>query len=444
MSKRKVAAGGYDDSSDKPDITLDPLSKRSRSAPYAPARLTASLKLGLGAFQLPGSSASSTRNSIYQQSSGWPTPAPENIQTARNTPDIQISPDPEPRSMGVSPVIPTDMSKSVLDSSTAHKQVTVCSTLLLERQMNDLTGSFEEYKSASEEQHKYTDDTLVCILDAVHRLSSNPSIAPQAPLFSTSSPVSETKPFLSNPTPAPDLIAIVSKVVAEARGRVGKKKGGPDENSCKEFRLLERFGHILKTIMENQTRFQHSLLTKKHDTAGPTRTGKCRSQSKSHGFQPTSSGSGQLSPMIGVLILLNDRPFKSAQTAWRDMKKTDHEVEAMRSSVQRYQRGDRKASVRAAHIKTVPSLQGPEWEYLSQPGYMSQDESNEEGGLITKRPEHRSRWETNLYDTISVAERMKARARPGLCPHLPPRRVEIVKHPIPLLERGTGGGKVTI
>lgn len=42
-----------------------------------------------------------------------------------------------------------------------------------------------------------------------------------------------------------------------------------------------------------------------------------------------------------IVILLNDGPFKSAQAAWRDMKKTDIEIEAMRSSSRRYQRVDR-------------------------------------------------------------------------------------------------------
>lgn len=42
-----------------------------------------------------------------------------------------------------------------------------------------------------------------------------------------------------------------------------------------------------------------------------------------------------------IVTLLNDGPFKSAQTAWRDMKRTDVEIEAMRSSARRYQRVDR-------------------------------------------------------------------------------------------------------
>lgn len=42
-----------------------------------------------------------------------------------------------------------------------------------------------------------------------------------------------------------------------------------------------------------------------------------------------------------IIVLLSDGPFKSAQTAWRDLKKTDQELEAMRSNARRYQRAER-------------------------------------------------------------------------------------------------------
>lgn len=42
-----------------------------------------------------------------------------------------------------------------------------------------------------------------------------------------------------------------------------------------------------------------------------------------------------------IVILLHDGPFRSAQTAWRDMKKSDEELEAMRTHAQRYQRTER-------------------------------------------------------------------------------------------------------
>jgi hypothetical protein len=42
-----------------------------------------------------------------------------------------------------------------------------------------------------------------------------------------------------------------------------------------------------------------------------------------------------------IIILLNDGPFKSAQAAWRDLKKSDADIEIMRSSARRYQPVDR-------------------------------------------------------------------------------------------------------
>lgn len=108
---------------------------------------------------------------------------------------------------------------------------------MLERQLNELTGTFEEYKQLSEVRQKATDDTLARIYETVSRLESlkDTSVASQTstPLLLASSSAASTKPYLSNPTPSPDLIEIVSKVVSEARSRVGKKKGGADDNSCK-------------------------------------------------------------------------------------------------------------------------------------------------------------------------------------------------------------------
>jgi hypothetical protein len=113
-----------------------------------------------------------------------------------------------------------------------------------------------------------------------------------------------------------------------------------------------------------------------------------------------------------IVILLHDGPFKTAQAAWHDMKKMAMELQAMRSIAHQYQRADRvsdwvcflellhtylhsnlqKATVRSGYIKEILSLQGPEWDYLSHPGYMLQDESDDEGVLVTKRPAHQATW----------------------------------------------------
>lgn len=47
-----------------------------------------------------------------------------------------------------------------------------------------------------------------------------------------------------------------------------------------------------------------------------------------------------------IVTLLHDGPFKSAQNAWRDMKKTNEELEVMRMGARRYQRIDRVSPIR--------------------------------------------------------------------------------------------------
>jgi hypothetical protein len=47
-----------------------------------------------------------------------------------------------------------------------------------------------------------------------------------------------------------------------------------------------------------------------------------------------------------IVILLHDGPFKSAQTAWRDMRKTDTELETMRAEARRYRRTDKAGGMR--------------------------------------------------------------------------------------------------
>lgn len=353
----------------------------------------------------------------------------------------------------------------------SHKTHGGRSTLALERQINELTETFEDYKSTSEARHKSNEGRLVCILEAVTRwdTSSNLSLSrATTPFLTTTSNLVDIKPTFSNPMPTPELITLVSKVVSEARGRVGKKKGGADDNSCKEH-ARNTFYRMLGIAVASEIRPYFEDDYGEPDTL-PAQfvdpdTKYCRpyphwksSLAKQVAWIPTyilrfkstvPNDQSELSVMLRsltdeqILILLNDGPFKSACAAWRNAKKTDLEIEAMRSYARRYQRCDRKATVRTMYLQTIESLRGPEWEYLRQPGYMSQDESDEDGDLITKRPDYRPRWETNLYEAIQVAERKKATTRPGL-PRLHPPRIELVRRPIPHLERGTGNGKVTI
>ncbi|KAG9085536.1 hypothetical protein FRC07_013350, partial [Ceratobasidium sp. 392] len=277
------------------------------------------------------------------------------------------------------------------------------------------------------------------------------------------------KSYLSNPVPTPELIAIVSKVVAGARSRVGKKKGGAEDNSCKEharvtfYRMLD-----IKSSREVRPWFEDSygdpdtlpaqfadpdtkyvrpyphwkLPLTKQVIWVPTYILRFRATIPNDESELSKHLRG-LSDEV-IVTLLNDGPFKSGSTGWRDGKKTDLEIEELRSHARRYQRGGRKSIVRARNVQDIPSLQGPEYEYFCHPGYVSPDESDSEGNLITKRPRHRAQWENNVVDAIYVAECEKAKAKPGLCPRFPPRIIEITNRPLPLLERGIGSAKVIV
>ncbi|KAF8603014.1 hypothetical protein BDV93DRAFT_508771 [Ceratobasidium sp. AG-I] len=468
MSKRKLLPGGYDESSDDIlDLGESPkrLAKRLPPVRYAPPRLTAALKSGTGVFQLPGATGGvslppSRHVSLSSSSSRRPTPAIETVVGE----DHPIGSNVGQRSSAVTPKPNLEL-PTVLNKANGGR-----STLALERQINELTSTFEEYKNASEARHKFSEGTLTRILDAVNRLDSPGSASrTPTPFLATPSSLIDIKPTFSNPAATPELIALMSKVVSESRSRVGKKKGGADDNSCKEharntfYRMLAiTTASEIRPFFEDEYGDPDTLPTQFVDPD----TKYCRPYPhwkaplvKQAAWVPTyilrfrstvPNDQSELSNMLRnltdeqVLILLNDGPFKSACAAWRNAKKTDAEIEAMRSSARRYQRSDKKAAVRSMYIRAITSLQAPEWEYLWQTGYMSQDESDEEGALVTKRPEHRARWETNLYEAIHVAEREKAKARPGLCPRIQPSRIQLVRRSIPHLERGTGSGKATI
>lgn len=110
------------------------------------------------------------------------------------------------------------------------------STLSLERQVNELADNFGKYKESVDAQQKRMDEKLTRVLEVVSRLAPEgvtPGQAPPGRSASMSPAATDAKPFLCNPMPTAELISIVSKVVSEARNRVGKKRGGADDNSLK-------------------------------------------------------------------------------------------------------------------------------------------------------------------------------------------------------------------
>ncbi|KAG9089974.1 hypothetical protein FS749_000914 [Ceratobasidium sp. UAMH 11750] len=475
MSKRKIIAGGYEDSDSETSIEpLDlpnPPAKRGKSGPYAPPRIGVAPAGALGAFQVPRSSSFSSQGSAGLVPISRPTPVSDPAH-------LNSGPGKSERGPNTSSVDMIQSHGSAGSGVLAAPQniPQPRSTILLEREMHALRDTFEDYKSSNDAHHRRHDEKLTLVYDIVSKLvpglipAENASPVPAFhPLAPANAPVLNPKPYLSNPLPTPELIATISKVVAEARNRVGKKKGGPDDNSVKEharttfYRMLGiPAAKSIQPYFEDEFGAPDTLPIRFADPE----TKYCQPYPhwkaplvKQVAWVPTfilrfratiANDQSELSTLLHnlsdeqIVILLNDGPFKSCQTAWREMKKSDEEIEVMRANARRYQRADRKATIRSQYLRAIPSMAGPDWEYISHPGYVSQDESDDEGGLITKRPEYRSQWETNLYEAIRVAELDKARARPGLCPRGPPRRIELVKRPVPQLERGTGNHKVVI
>jgi hypothetical protein len=123
----------------------------------------------------------------------------------------------------------------LLELTDTYKSTNARSSLVLERQINELAEMFDEYKQTSETRQRTTDNAFARILEAIGRLEPTGTTASQVSNTSLSISLnpSGAKPHLSNPTPTAELIAIISKVVSEARSRVGRKKGSMDDNSCK-------------------------------------------------------------------------------------------------------------------------------------------------------------------------------------------------------------------
>lgn len=181
-----------------------------------------------------------------------------------------------------------------------------------------------------------------------------------------------------------------------------------------------------------------------------------------------------------IIILLHNGLFKSASTAWRNAKKSDKEVELMWSNAWRYQCCNRvsiplvqlwigslirtafiagrsmgwahqgnttptrtRLGVSLPHRLGVPGLEQQwrcishqvTWKSCAMGNYLSI-------GLSWFVLTWRTTQENNLCNAMYVAKHVKARTRSSLHPRHPHRIIELVKHPIPHLENGTGSGNV--
>ncbi|KAB5587918.1 hypothetical protein CTheo_8639 [Ceratobasidium theobromae] len=477
MSKRKITVGGYEESSDNSGTELamsvpQAVVKRIRP-PVVPPRLSTAPKPGTEHFQLPqpkSLSVHSAANLGTTNLSNLPLKPAVQDNNRATLPDDNLS-DSEPR------VIRHDHADDPVtlreEGGQLHTQAPMVlpharSKIPWERQVNKLTTMVETYQELTNKHMQRTDEKLTQVLDIVNHLVAGNVIRGTQSMSRSMSPAvspADNKSYFCNPMPTPELVEIISRVVADTHSRVGKKS----DNSLKDhtrttwYRMLGiRAAKEIGPHFEDQYGEPDTLPEQFTDPD----TKYCQPRphwkaplTKQVAWVPTfllrfrstipndqSELSNRLRSLSDeqIVILLVDGPFRSARTAWQNMKKSEPEIEAMRSTSRRYQRSERKASIRSQHIKSILSLQGPEWDYLSHPGYMSQDESDGEGELITKRPSHRAQWVNNLYEAIRIAELEKTKARPGPAPNRLLRRVQIIKCPIPQLERGVGSGKFAV
>ncbi|KAG8743115.1 hypothetical protein FRC11_014007 [Ceratobasidium sp. 423] len=381
---------------------------------------------------------------------------------------------PPPNQAGYSAKFKVQTTKQQNITQKAHtttETTQIRSVFSVQRQINELSASVEELRRTNDSQHARTDEKLMHLLETVRKMVPAADKAPvpaSAGSDSSEAGASNTKIGFTNPKPTPETITLVSKVVTETRLRIGKKKGNTDDNSVKEH-ARSTFYRMLGIVAAKDVRPYFEDEHGEPDTL-PAQfmdpDGYC--QPFPHWRVPLTkqvawvltyierfrltipNDDSELSNKLRsltdeqIIVLLNDGPFKSGQTAWRDMKKSSEELGQMRSQIRRYLRAERKASIRASYFKHIESLQGPEWEYLSHPGFMSPEVSDSEGTLVTERADYRAQWVNNLYDGVRMAEVQRMHNRPGSHSRLAPRGATVVKRPIPQLERGTGGNKVTV
>ncbi|QRV78266.1 hypothetical protein RhiJN_06281 [Ceratobasidium sp. AG-Ba] len=478
MSNSNTPFGGYIDSSDHED---DSVNTFMQQAPYVLPCVTVTSKSHLGSFRLPTSGTVSRTSVPPTGNPSFSTAQHASLPPRRNVP---AQPVPHRLASSGSGVIqsrqatPSSATGAASRDSTAEPSNALVlhvpvarPNILLERQVNKILGSLDDYKQTAEQRHSSVNGLLTRILTRIDQLeaialvsnlsaSQTPSIVPSAALASPED--SDQSPF---PLPTTELIETVTRVVSEARLRIGKKKGGPDENLAKEHtrQTFYRFANItssraIKPYFENEFGEPDTLPAQFTDPV----TGECPvfphwkvSLSKQVAWIPAficrfrlsipnnGSPSSKMLQAItdkGIVTLLNDGVFKTCVAAWRDMAKSEEEIAQMRAGARVYQRAEKKAAMRRPYIALVPDLKSPKFDYLSHPGYMSAEESDGEGGLCTKRPDYCAQWTNNLYAAIDVAERKK----PGFKSGVQSRRTETVRCPIPRLERGAGSQKAVV
>jgi hypothetical protein len=111
------------------------------------------------------------------------------------------------------------------------------STIASERQYNDLKALVDESREAGEKKYQELGNKVDLILLTLNRLeamqSPNQGVMPSSSTTQARDPSDNYQTYPGNPSPTTELARIVSRVVATQKDRIGKKKGGNEENSLK-------------------------------------------------------------------------------------------------------------------------------------------------------------------------------------------------------------------
>ncbi|EUC60581.1 hypothetical protein RSOL_352520, partial [Rhizoctonia solani AG-3 Rhs1AP] len=341
------------------------------------------------------------------------------------------------------------------------------STIAMERQLNEALMKIEECQQTWDQKHQQTQDKLTELLQVVQLLTPT-NISPSRGLNSGSvSPVAQMNPdtlavsgvvspwrysHLSNPPPPPGFLVLVTRACDSKIQRT--ERDTMVENSIKRIKWVKDVGPYFEDENGEPDTLPEYFVDPETKRALP-----CpywpKALNKQIDWIPTwlewckgtiSNDSSEISLALRSLTdeewvcYLHFGPFRTGQQTWRNSKKTEEELQAMRVYQIMYRKAEYKSFLRTKYIQSIPALRGPQLEFLCHRGYMS-DEAEENGVIVVKRPSHRSSLINNLFDAIWASEtRKRLKARPGST--FKPRQIQFVDTPVPQLEQNNDKKKV--
>ncbi|KAG8692777.1 hypothetical protein FRC09_010964 [Ceratobasidium sp. 395] len=488
-SKRKVSAAGYEDSDDEPEFlpTNPPTIKKSRSATPVMPCISGTPKPGRAPFQLPNSNIPFGRSASQGALRRTTSVSVRSTPSAPETPQMIDGGSSEPELEA--PIVPkiergvenSKIEKPALAVRTDHlnaptQSVQTRSIRSLERQVNNLTAQLQGQHDVFMTYCKSTDGKLDKLLDVVtpwllpagsptQGPGSTGSVDPTAGLL-TAPGAGQTLNgcAVSNPMPTPELSAIVAKGSSlKCSKDLGKWSNHVKEHVRKSFcgmtggaKALNNLAPHFEDEYGNADVFPSQFIdpVTKYCQPYPHWTIPFQKQAL---WVPTyvqiyyaTIPQVKDPDLVAVLkslstedvvALMYHGPWRTARATWARDHKDKSDIQAMRARQLAWHQSDRKMRSRAEHLKTIPDLQGPTWEFLTQPGYQSEEEEVD-GVIMVKRPAYRAPWVNNVLDAADIAEAQKPKVRSSSVPPLP-RKISISDVPIPLLTRGSGTSKVT-